>query len=62
MKIRKSLIFSLALLFAGLTVSSCTPKTGCKINEEAHAKTGKDGKFKKSKTKSGLFPKNMRRK
>lgn len=56
-------IMALFLLVGSiLLLSACTPKTGCKITEQAQTKTTKDGTYKRSKTKSGLFPKHMRRK
>ncbi|HFA49231.1 MAG TPA: hypothetical protein ENJ95_09465 [Bacteroidetes bacterium] len=50
-------LFSACLLL--LTTPSCSRKTGCPINEKAHVQPNKKGEYKKSKTRSGLFPKGM---
>ena len=42
------------LLFA---FSACNRGTGCPMNESVHVQPDKKGNYKKSKTKSGLFPK-----
>ena len=47
-----------AFLFV-LSTTSCSRGYGCKMNENAHAQPNKKGNYKKSKTKSGLFPKGM---
>ena len=39
--------------------ASCHRGTGCPINENAHIQPNKKGKYPKSKTRSGLFPKGM---
>jgi len=51
-------IFSLI----GLSQSSCSPKTGCPMNEEVHVKPDKKGKLPTGGGRSQLFPKNMRKK
>ncbi len=55
------LLLLVAFLFGGSTLSSCNRGTGCPINENAHVKPNKKGEYKKTRTRSGLFPKNMRR-
>lgn len=61
MKIKsfRYLVFALGLLFLGLSTSACGRKSGCPMNENAHVQPNKKGKYKKSKSKSGLFPKDM---
>jgi len=44
-----------------MSLSSCSRKTGCPSTENAKVKLNKNGMPKK-KSKSGLFPKDMRRK
>ncbi|MEO1627694.1 MAG: hypothetical protein AAFV25_21270 [Bacteroidota bacterium] len=58
-----SLLFFCALFsLIATTSSSCSRKTGCPVNENAHVKPGKNGQFSsKKRGKSNLFPKNMRR-
>ena len=55
------LIFSLGIFFFA-TTTSCSPKTGCPINEQAHVTPNKKGKYPKSRTRSGLYPKKMTKK
>jgi hypothetical protein len=58
----KKLPTLLILVFASfllVSTSSCNRGTGCPINENAHIQPNKKGKYKKSKTRSGLFPKGM---
>lgn len=55
------LIFSL-FSFLFFSTTSCSPKTGCPINETAHVQPNKKGKYPKSRTRSGLYPKKMKRK
>ncbi len=59
MKKYRVLILFLGLAFMATSNYSCSRKTGCKINdkEELQPKTKKDGSYKRSKTKSGLFKK-----
>ncbi len=62
---RKRLIllgFSSFLLFSAGTLSSCSKKTGCPVNESVHVKTNKKGEFSKKGGKSSLFPSDMRKK
>lgn len=62
-KMRKKIIHYSIIFFLSafvLTSYSCSKKTGCPINEKANVKPDKKGNYKKKKTKSGLFPKNMR--
>lgn len=40
---------------------SCAPKTGCPINEEAHVQPNKKGEYPRTRTRSSLFPKDMRK-
>ena len=61
-KLRSTGIFF--VLIASMTLSTttaCNRKSGCPVNEDAHVKPGRDGTYKKSKGKSNLFPKHMRR-
>lgn len=52
-----------SLLFLGTTtLSSCTKKTGCVINENAHVKPNRKGQLPTKGGKSNLFPKDMRKK
>jgi hypothetical protein len=53
--------FSCAMISAVLVFGtvSCHRGTGCPINEQAHIQPNKKGKYPKSKTRSGLFPKGM---
>ncbi len=51
------LCFATFLIFGATTMTSCSKKTGCPINENVKPKADKNGNFKRSKTKSGLFPK-----
>ena len=58
----KKLPMLLTFLFAAtllVSTSSCNRGTGCPINENAHVQPNKKGKYKKTKTRSGLFPKGM---
>ena len=61
LKSSKFLILVFGLLFLGFSNSSCGRKSGCPMNENAHVQPNKKGNYKKSKSKSGLFPKDMRR-
>ncbi len=58
---KRILRFALLFFLSGLVFSnySCSKKMGCAINDKAQAKADKNGKFKKQKTRSGLFPKGM---
>ncbi|MBI5916802.1 MAG: hypothetical protein HY842_15615 [Bacteroidetes bacterium] len=60
----KKLTVSLVLMFAAslliFSTSSCNRGTGCPMNETAHVQPNKKGKYPKTKTKSGLFPKGMK--
>jgi len=61
-KIFSFLLLCAVLVFSSTTMSSCSRKTGCPINENAHAKTDKNGAFSaKKRGKSNLFPKDMRK-
>ena len=55
-------LFLSFLFITSSTLSSCTKKTGCVINENVHTKTGKKGKMSTKRGKSNLFPKEMRKK
>jgi hypothetical protein len=52
-------IFMLIATFLVFSTTSCSRGYGCKINENAHVQPNKKGNYKKSKTRSGLFPKGM---
>lgn len=62
----KKLIQLSALCFVAMIVvlssSSCSRGYGCPVNEESHIQPDKKGRYPKSKTRSGLFPKNMKKK
>lgn len=42
-----------------LTTTACNRGSGCPMNESAHVQPDKKGNYPRSKTKSGLFPKNV---
>jgi hypothetical protein len=42
-----------------LTATSCNRGSGCPMSESAHVQPDKKGKYPRSKTKSGLFPKSV---
>jgi len=52
-------VFCLAAFVLVLSSSSCNRGTGCPMNESAHVQPDKKGNYPRSKTKSGLFPKNV---
>ena len=58
-KSRFSLVFGLAAFVLLLTSSACNRGSGCPMNESVHNQPDKKGRYPKSKTKSGLFPKNV---
>ena len=43
------------------TTAACNRKSGCPASEAAHIRPDKKGEYKKQKTKSNLFPKEMRK-
>lgn len=46
-----------------LIASACgSNKSGCPANESLKPKTTRKGEFKRTKSQSGLFPKNVRKK
>lgn len=58
----KKLSLLLTLVFAAsflVSTTSCNRGTGCPINENAHVQPNKKGNYKKTKTRSGLFPKGV---
>jgi len=58
---KRSILF--VFLFALLiSITSCNRKAHCPAYDNVHTKTDKKRQFKKSKTKSNLFPKKMRKK
>ena len=60
---RPLVVVVLAALWLGgaaVTSAGCARKSDCPVNEAAHAEADKEGKFKKGKSKSELFPKDMR--
>ena len=52
-------IFLFLASFFVMSTSSCSRGYGCKMNENAHVQPNKKGKYKRSKTRSGLFPKGV---
>lgn len=57
------LVFAFALLLGlALSTTSCNRGYGCPINENAHIQPNKKGKYPKTRTRSGLFPKDMKKK
>ncbi|HHM20387.1 MAG TPA: hypothetical protein ENJ20_00060 [Bacteroidetes bacterium] len=52
-------LFLFSVLLFALCATSCHRGYGCKMNENAHIQPNKKGKYKKSKTRSGLFPKGV---
>lgn len=61
-KIFWGLSFLAFFFIIGSSQTSCSPKSGCPINEEAHAKPDKKGKLSTRGGRSQLFPKDMRKK
>ena len=59
MKKLPALFILILASFFLVSISSCHRGTGCPINENAHVQPNKKGKYKKSKTRSGLFPKGV---
>jgi len=55
------LIICFLLATIAATSSSCHRGYGCPINEDAHIQPNKKGKYPKSRTRSGLFPKDMKK-
>ncbi|MCC6723759.1 MAG: hypothetical protein IT258_04570 [Saprospiraceae bacterium] len=53
------LVFGFAAFLLLLSTTACNRGSGCPMNESAHVTPDKKGNYKKSKTKSGLFPKSM---
>ena len=56
------LLFIIAIITCSLGTTSCNRDAYCPAYNNVHTKTDKKGRFKKSKTKSNLFPKSMRKK
>ena len=55
------LFFFVSLLtFSGTTFISCSPKSGCKINDGG-AKTNRKGELSSKKGKSNLLPRKYRK-
>jgi hypothetical protein len=52
-------IFAVSALFS---ITSCSPKVGCEINEEIGPKTNKRGKLSTKRGSSNLFDKKKRKK
>jgi len=55
------LLFSSMLTFTGTTFTSCSPKSGCKINEGG-AKTNRKGELSRKRGSTNLLPKKYRKK
>ena len=54
---------SICLLFTvALLAPACSKKSGCPATESLKPKTDRKGNFKKSGSKTDLFPKKMRKK
>ena len=63
-KLLRNLSFLLlvgSLTFVNTTFSSCSPKSGCKINEGG-AKTNRRGELSQKRGKTNLLPKKYRKK
>ena len=56
------LFFIITILSFSVGTTSCNRDAHCPAYNNVHTKTDKKGRFKKSKTKSNLFPKSMRKK
>ncbi len=54
----KYFFISLVFIALSLVLTSCKTKEGCGMDERVHVKLDKKGR-KKSKNKSGLFPKKV---
>ncbi len=52
-------VFGIAAFTLIFSSTACNRGTGCPMNESAHVQPDKKGNYKKSKTKSGLFPKSV---
>jgi len=55
------LFLAISLTFSTTTFTSCSPKSGCKINE-AGAKTNRRGELSQKRGKTNLLPKKYRKK
>lgn len=53
------LVFSAAAMAILLSMTACNRGSGCPATDAAHNQPDKKGNYKKSKTKSGLFPKGV---
>lgn len=54
-----SIVFGCAILLFLVSTTACNRGYGCPMNESAHVQPDKKGNYKRSKTKSGLFPKGV---
>ncbi len=61
-KINQFLKLVFLLFMVSILSFSCNRGTGCPINEGVHVKPNKKGQYPTSKTRSGLFPKDMKKK
>lgn len=62
MKKLMGLVLGFAILWVlALSTASCNRGYGCPINENAHIQPNKKGKYPKTRTRSGLFPKDMKK-
>ena len=59
---RITLIPFLICCFLGIMIACSTSKTGCPATDNAQVKMGKNGELPKSKGKSSVFPKNVKKK
>ena len=60
MKKLSAIVSALFLTFIFVFASSsCHRGTGCPMNENVHVQPNKKGKYPKTKTRSGLFPKGV---
>ncbi len=55
------IFFPFVLLVTWLSLASCHRKSGCPATENLKPKTNRKGEYKRSKSKSKLFPKKMRK-
>lgn len=55
------LCLSALVFLTGTTMTSCSRKSGCPVNENAHVKPNRKGEMPTKRGRSNLFPKTMRK-